>query len=65
MKKISMPDKDRRCPHCKKNLLAYYHEDNQTGCDLYYCTFCFRLVIWDGKRVESCDGEAYPDREKL
>lgn len=60
-----MPIKYRNCGHCKsKSTLNYYHEDDKTGCDLYYCNKCFKLTLWDAKKCELIDGEAYPNRDK-
>lgn len=65
MLRISAQLENRRCPHCQiDGMLQYYKEDKQTDCDLYFCKNCFGLTIWDGKRHEACDGEAYPNREK-
>ena len=63
MKKISMPEELRKCPHCQEFSLNYYHEGN--GNDLYYCSSCFGIVSWNGKIVKAEEGEAYPDRELL
>ena len=64
MTKICASLEQRSCPHCEiQGMLDYYKEDIQTNCDLYFCKNCFSLTIWDGKRHEAIDGEAYPDRE--
>jgi hypothetical protein len=65
MKKVACPIDIRKCPHCgKKETVYYFKEDDRTNCDLYYCSSCFKLMIWDGKRLERCEGEAYPNRDK-
>jgi uncharacterized protein YbaR (Trm112 family) len=64
MKKVSMPDEVRVCPHCKEASLNYYREANSGSGDMYYCSSCYGLAMWDGENVTSLQGEAYPHRDK-
>ena len=58
-----MSEGHRSCPHCGKvDGLSYYHEARED--DLYYCSGCYGLVVWDGEKVSAIAGEAYPNREK-
>jgi hypothetical protein len=61
MKKVSMPEEKRECPHCQALSLTYYHEGK--GNDLYYCSSCFGITSWDGNNIKAEEGESYPDRD--
>lgn len=63
MKQISMPLEKRNCETCgAKNTLSYYSEF--MGDDMYYCSNCFMITVWDGKKTTPIHDEAYPDRDK-
>jgi len=63
MKKNYLPIEKSDCPHnnCSGQLM-YYHEIGEN--DLYYCSCCYGLAVWDGNKIERRIGEAYPDRKK-
>lgn len=62
MRHNALPAEKRDCPHCKaKASLSYYMEG---AGDLYWCGECYKISVWNDRRVIKGTGEAYPQRDK-